>query len=241
MTQGNRSDEGSSDSGERSEDHDDYAAFRTITHFIHIIQRWPDLRRSNIQERDPTIWALDRLVLKLCNSFAVLSVIRREVVAVGVGVHLDSAREPPVDLILTQKSFQKFDILFNENPREGHFTALNELNGNDIREPNPPDALKAVIEENRTGDNLKEENRTGDNLKEENPTGHDLKGYLQKLTGYLQKLKVTRQVRLVPMVTIVLMLEPETILPWKSIFGCYRQFSILLKQERPSNTLLCTI
>ena len=65
-------DEGSSD----SENQSDYAAFQTITKFLHIIQRWPDLCCSNMKETNPVALPNnDKLVLKLCNLFAILSVI----------------------------------------------------------------------------------------------------------------------------------------------------------------------
>jgi len=131
----NHSDEGSSDSDAQRER--DYAAFRTITTFLHIIQKWPDLRRSNIQERDASIWPSDRLVLKLCNAFALLSVIQHGVVAVGVGFHLDGDQDMPVEILLTGQTF-------NENPRKRHLAALDSLNEDVVCKPNPPDALKAA-------------------------------------------------------------------------------------------------
>jgi hypothetical protein len=254
MAQGNRSPDGSSDSEEQSEQ--DYAAFRTITTFLHIIQRWPDLRRSNIQERNPDIWPNDRLVLKLCNAFATLSVMQHEIVAVGVAFH-PVGREPPVDLLLSMQEFENFDILFNENPRGIHLTELNEIAGNQIRVPNPPKALKEALgaeppseqpfNENPRESHLTESNKIpGNQIGVPNPPDA-LKEALgaepqnKNLLRYLMKLKVTRQVRLVPMITIVLTLEPVTILPWESIFGCYRRFSILLNQSRTSKTPLCTI
>jgi hypothetical protein len=144
-TQNNHPDESLSDSEDvgMDESERDYAAFRTTTTFLHIIQRWPNLRRSYIQEQKPSPVRNDRLVLKLCNAFAILSVIRHEVVAVGVDFHLDKASvdDSPVELLLTQQGLRNFDILVNGNPRLIHCTALRKLDGDKVCSPDPPAAL----------------------------------------------------------------------------------------------------
>ena len=135
------SDEGLSDSdGGMDESELDYAAFRTITTFLHIIQKWPGLRHLNTKEDSTSASPNDRLVLKLCNSFAILSVIRHEVVAVGVGLRLESPR-PEVELLLTEQGLKNFDILFNENPRARDRKKLRAVNGDALRQPKPPIAL----------------------------------------------------------------------------------------------------
>ena len=135
------SDEGSSDSDAGMDESElDYAAFRTITTFLHIIQKWPGLRHLNTKEDSTSASPNDRLVLKLCNSFAILSVIRHEVVAVGVGLRLESPR-PEVELLLTEQGLKNFDILFNENPRARDRKKLRAVNGDALRQPKPPIAL----------------------------------------------------------------------------------------------------
>jgi hypothetical protein len=136
------SDEGSSDSEDVGMDESelDYAAFRTITTFLHIIQKWPGLRHSNTKEDNTSTSRNDRLALKLCNSFAILSVIRHEVVAVGVGLHLESP-QPEVELLLNEQGLKNFDILFNDNPRARDSEELRAVDGDGLRQPNPPTAL----------------------------------------------------------------------------------------------------
>ena len=134
------SDEGLSDSDGMDESELDYAAFRTITTFLHIIQKWPGPCHLNTKEDSTSASPNDRLVLKLCNSFAILSVIRHEVVAVGVGLRLESPR-PEVELLLTEQGLKNFDILFNENPRARDRKKLRAVNGDALRQPKPPIAL----------------------------------------------------------------------------------------------------
>ena len=146
-------DEGSSD----SENQSDYAAFRTITKFLHIIQRWPDLRRSNTKETNPVALPNnDKLVLKLCNSFAILSVIQHEVVAVGVGFHLNRVGDQAVEVLLTDQGLQKFDTLFNQNHRTTEKKEFEGPDGDEIHLPNPPEALKVAYGGDPSVDNLRD-------------------------------------------------------------------------------------
>ena len=154
------SDEGLSDSDGMDESELNYAAFRTITTFLHIIQKWPGPRHLNTKEDSTSALPNDRLVLKLCNSFAILSVIWHEVVAVGVGRRLESPR-PEVELLLTKQGLKNFDILFNENPHARDRKKLRAVNGDTLRQPKPPIALIQAY--------------GGE------PTEEDLKRYLQKL------------------------------------------------------------
>jgi hypothetical protein len=62
----------------------DYEAFRTITSLLALTQTWPDLHRSNTSGPKPDSTSNERLVLKICNSLAVLAVIQHEVTAIGV-------------------------------------------------------------------------------------------------------------------------------------------------------------
>jgi hypothetical protein len=143
------SDEGSSDSEDVGMDESelDYAAFRTITTFLHIIQTRPGPRHSNTKEDNTSASPNDRLVLKLCNSFAILSVIRHEVVAVGVGLRLESP-QPEVELLLTEQGLKNFDILFNENPRARDSKILRAVDEDKLREPKPPLALMQTYGKN---------------------------------------------------------------------------------------------
>jgi hypothetical protein len=59
------------------------------------------------------------------------------------------------------------------------------------------------------------------------------------LDRYIDSLKETRLVPLVPMHFSFLMAKTETILPWKSTFGCYSRSSILAKNQTSSDSDSC--
>ncbi|KDR79199.1 hypothetical protein GALMADRAFT_137084 [Galerina marginata CBS 339.88] len=117
----------------------DYDAFRTTTTFLATIHSLPGLRRPNTKASKTSADHNERRVLKLCNAFATLAVIRHEVVAVGVGYNVTSPQTPQrdVEILLTSH------LLVNQNPRQSEKGTLTNLKGDEICSPNPPDKLRS--------------------------------------------------------------------------------------------------
>jgi hypothetical protein len=195
----------------------DYEAFRTITSLLALIQTWPDLRRSNTGGPKPASTLNESLVLKICNSLAVLAVIQHEVIAIGVDYQpasvqvIISASRPEQENFLN--GFTKLDLLVNKNPRKSEYQLLSELTEDQLTiEPQKPTGLKEFTEENLTPD---------------------------VLDCYITSHNVTRLVPLVPTHVLFLHGQTETILLWKSTFGCYCGSSILGKHQAISNPGSC--
>ena len=156
----------------------DYEAFRTITNLLALTQTWPDLRRSNTGGPKPDSTSNERLVLKICNSLAVLAVIQHEVIAIGVDYQpasvkvIISASLPEQGSSLT--GLTKLDLLVNKNPRHSEYKRLNELIEDRLTiKPQIPTGLKEFV--------VREENLTSD-----------------VLHRYITSLNVTRLVPLLP-------------------------------------------
>jgi len=126
----------------------DYEAFRTITNLLALTQTWPDLRHSNTGGPKPDSTSDERLILKICNSLAVLAVIQHEVIAIGVGYQLAS-----VNVIISASPPEQLNLLVNKNPCRQESKRLNKLTEDQLTiEPQIPTGLKefAKREENCT-------------------------------------------------------------------------------------------
>jgi hypothetical protein len=163
----------------------DYEAFRTITTLLALTQTWPDLRRSNKDGPKPESTREERLVLKICNSLAVLAVIQHEVIAIGVDYQptsvnvIISASLPEQESSLT--NFTKLDLLVNKNPRHSEYKQLNDLTEDELTiKPRMPTGLKEFALREFAVTELTEENLTSDVLRH-----------------YITSLNVTRLVPLV--------------------------------------------
>ena len=103
----------------------DYEAFRTITNLLALTQTWPDLRRSNTGGPNSDSTSNERLVLKICNSLAVLAVIQHEVIAIGVDYQPASVKVIISASLPEQESslngLTKLDLLVNKNPRHSEY------------------------------------------------------------------------------------------------------------------------
>lgn len=125
----------------------DYEAFRTIITLLALIQTWPDPRRSNKGGFKVDSTSNEKQVLKICNSLAVLAVIQREVIAIGVDYQLDSVKVI-VSASLPLPDFTKFDLLVNKNPRHAEYIPLNKLTEAQLTiNPQMPTGLKVFARE----------------------------------------------------------------------------------------------
>lgn len=164
----------------------DYEAFRTITTLLALTQTWPDLRRSNTGGPKPDSTSNERLVLKICNSLAVLAVIQHEVIAIGVDYHPASIKVIISASLPEQESslagLTNLDLLVNKNPRHSEYKGLSELTEAQLRiKPQMPTGLKEFALREFAVREFAEENVTSD-----------------VLHRYIISLNVTRLVPLVP-------------------------------------------